>query len=142
MAPYYTSLNPLTWKTGKEGGYCEASYSVSTFQDAATANWGSDWAMMSRSFFINQFAPNITYGWVSDYKGTGVSGYLIEGKNTYSGKTVFFPAAAHFNNTEKKDTNHGNYWLSTDQHFWGFDATQTGAFNVGDPWDGRSIRAM
>lgn len=66
--PYYSSLDPLTWKTGKEAGYTWASYfdtpsgytsgtpttfkkyntSGATLQpedDAATANWGSAWRM-------------------------------------------------------------------------------------------------
>lgn len=72
--PYFSSQNPLTWKTGKEAGYNWASYTkfgthdnsehpesgfnkynttdgkyvLEAADDAATANWGNDWRMPTK----------------------------------------------------------------------------------------------
>lgn len=72
--PYYSSLSPLTWKTGKTAGYNWASYTkfgtydssakpdygftkynvtngptvLESADDAASANWGSAWRMPTR----------------------------------------------------------------------------------------------
>lgn len=91
--PYYSSLNPLTWKTDKAGGYTWANYfdtpsgytsgTPSTFttyntkgaklqsqHDAATANWGSPWRMPTKAEFEELFA-NYPY---AGFHGSGTKG--------------------------------------------------------------------
>ena len=57
--------------------------------DAATVNWGEGCRMPSREEF-QELRSKCDWYWKSDYKGTGVSGYLVTGPN---GNSIFFPAS-------------------------------------------------
>lgn len=61
--------------------------------DAASANWGGSWRMPTEAEFI-ALLSNTTYTWQTDYKGvSGLNGYLFTGLDSYSGKSIFLPAA-------------------------------------------------
>lgn len=124
--PYYSSLNPLTWKSGKGAGYDWGSYKwgtdANTFSrytggdygtllaedDAAAANWGGTWRMPTKEEFEALFS--LEKNWVTDYKGTGVNGYTFTG----NGNTIFLPAAGLMYSTS--NSRHGTecwYWSSS-----------------------------
>ena len=93
-APYYSSLNPLTWKTGKEGGYTYTSYpgfkELTEFTewdpapydennillsdyDAATANWKGVWRMPTQEELHELMDENnCKWDLTTDYNGTGI----------------------------------------------------------------------
>lgn len=78
--PYYSSLNPLTWKDGKTG-YNSSSYSFSRSattlgagDDAATANWGSPWRMPTHAEW-QELQSNCYWEWTNNYNG--VAGYIV-----------------------------------------------------------------
>ena len=58
--------------------------------DAATANWGSDWCIPTQAQF-QELYDNCTNEWTTDYKGKGVAGRVFMSKK--NGNTIFFPAA-------------------------------------------------
>ena len=136
--PYYSSQDPLTWKDGKTAGYTWASYSLCSgtnttltkyntnsdygtvdnktqldvADDAARANWGGTWRMPTEAEF-QDLLDNTTNSWVTDYNGSGVNGYLFTGKDSYSGKSIFLPAAGRRSGTVLNyQGSHGCYWSS------------------------------
>ena len=137
---YYSSQNPLTWKTDKDAGYAWASYfdtsdNGSSFNkyntsggktvlessdDAATANWGSAWRMPTKDEWdelLNAYPSNATSGnkrraWLANYNSTSVAGLAFYDA---SGNIGFFLPAAGY----RYDTNlysqgsYGFYWSSS-----------------------------
>lgn len=64
--------------------------------DAATVNWGAGWRMPTGGKSSGQFKDlndNTTSAWTDNYNSTGVKGRTFTGKDSYSGITLFFPAA-------------------------------------------------
>ena len=137
--PYYSSQNPLTWKSGKTAGYDWASYTLcngsnttltkynnnsdygnvdnkttlEAADDAARANWGGTWRMPT----INEFEDllnNTNYSWEYNYNGSGVNGCLFTGKDSYSDKSIFLPAAGYRESTSLDNQGSvANYWSSS-----------------------------
>ncbi len=67
--------------------------------DAATANWGSNWKTPTAAEYQELF-DNCNHQWVTNYKGSGINGMLFTGKvSPYSNCEVFFPAAGESDNT-------------------------------------------
>ena len=129
---YYSSQNPLTWKSGKSGGYhwssytwCEAvnayDYNMTKYNasdnktvldmadDAARANWGGTWRMLTEAEW-NELLNNCTW---TETTRNGVSGRLVTGTN---GNSIFLPAAG---------TRAGINLLypGSDGHYWSSSAT-------------------
>ncbi|MBR5983081.1 MAG: fibronectin type III domain-containing protein [Bacteroidales bacterium] len=73
--------------------------------DAATANWGSEWHMPSVSEF-EELMDNCTLTWTTQ---NGASGYLFTGSN---GSSIFMPAAGYRNDGDLL-TGYGEYWART-----------------------------
>ena len=103
---WYSRLSPeLTWKTGKEGGYTVGNvpsdnwtkYNTATYlqpdDDAAYANWGSNWCMPTMEQWQELF-ENCT---CVESTRNGVSGYLVtSNKNS---NTIFLPSTGHWDGT-------------------------------------------
>ena len=135
IEPYYSSLNPLTWKSGKSAGYDYASYrfadlSTQTFykytttealaydvvdnktvldleDDAARANWGGRWRMPTAAEW-EELLNECTWTWTSR---EGVYGCLVVGPNNNS---IFLPeASAYSDTTFYDDPPQGGYWSSS-----------------------------
>ena len=138
--PYYSSQNPLTWKTGKSDGYewtsyrwCNGSnttmtkYNYSSVygpvvdrkltldieDDAAGANWGGKWRMPTQTEFnelIN--SSNCTTEWTTQNE---IYGLKITSKN--NGNSIFLPASGRRNDTKRLGTGgyggYGYYWSSS-----------------------------
>ncbi|MBQ7253618.1 MAG: Ig-like domain-containing protein, partial [Bacteroidales bacterium] len=129
-ATYYSSLNPLTWKSGKSDGYywtsyrwCEAvsaydfnmtKYTTSdnktvleTTDDAACVAWGGSWRMPSDADW-SELLNSCTWT-VSTLNG--VSGRLVTGTN---GNSIFLPAAGTLSGTNLLNSgSEGHYWSSS-----------------------------
>ena len=115
--PYYSNLDPLTWKEGKENGYDWTSYnwcmgdyntltkycSQSSYgyygftdnktvldreDDAAHVNLGGSWRMPTYAEW-DELINNCTWTWTTQ---NGVNGYLVTGPNDNS---ILLPAAGN-----------------------------------------------
>ena len=82
--------------------------------DAARANWGGSWRMPTYAEF-SALQSNTTRTWQTNYKGvSGLNGDLFTGKDSYSGKSIFLPAAGGRNGTSLNGQgSDGSYWSSS-----------------------------
>ena len=99
-----------------------SSTTLDATHDAATANWGSDWRMPTRSEF-NELMSNCT--WTYTQKGN-VNGILLTSKmDGYTDKSIFLPAAGYYKSSNlTQNSVYGHYWTSTL-----FDETSSYEFN-------------
>ena len=145
------------WSTYK---YCNGSYDTRTkyntkssygtvdnktildaSDDAATANWGSNWRMptLEEQRELNE---KCKWSWTIQ---NGVNGYKVTGPN---GNSIFLPAAGYRNDSSVSNAgSHGGYWTAAlDEgaplHAWYmcFDPSCYG--NIGTLYRGRSVRAV
>ncbi|MBO4417971.1 MAG: leucine-rich repeat protein, partial [Bacteroidales bacterium] len=141
--PYYSSQDPLTWKTGKTGynwasykwcngsdnkltKYCtDSSYGtvdnktvLDPEDDAATVNWGGSWRMPTYEEW-DELINECTWTWTTQ---NGVNGYLVTGPNNNS---IFLPAAgAYWSVFLDVPGGNGFYWSSslvTDYPYYALD---------------------
>ena len=132
--PYYTNLNPLVWKSGKEAGYewpsykwcmgtdrsitkycSNAEYGYQGFtddrtildleDDAAHVNLGGKWRMPTLAE-VDDLIGQCTWIWDSY---NGVDGYWVVNK-TNTNNRIFLPAAGYFEGTV---AGLGYYWSSS-----------------------------
>lgn len=128
IQPYYTSLNPLTWKEGKSAGYAWGSYSftngsgeeigtqpcgtngnLTLEHDAARANWGGVWRMPTAAE-IEELLNNTDCTMVTE---GGVYGMMCTNKSDAS-KYIFLPAAGYFDGTSRNHVGERGYcWSAT-----------------------------
>jgi hypothetical protein len=134
--PYYTSLDPLEWKFGKESGYSWPSYKWSKettksltkycsnsnygyngfvdnntvllrSDDAARVNLGGKWRMPTREE-QDELRNSCTWEWTSV---GGVDGCKVTGPN---GNSIFLPAAGSWMENRYQYTgSYGEYWSSS-----------------------------
>ena len=137
IEPYYNSLDPLTWKDGKETGYAWLSYKwcmgspdtitkycvhsengyngytdertiLELDDDAAHMNLGSHWRMPTKEDF-QELLDNCSRAWTSEDEK---SGYLFISK--HNGNRLFFPDAGGFEGTDYyPPSQHLHYWISS-----------------------------
>ena len=63
--------------------------------DAASQIMGGDWRMPTKAEF-QELIDNTTNEWVTNYKGTGVNGYIFtSNKEGYQNNSIFIPAAGN-----------------------------------------------
>ena len=113
--------------------------------DAATANWGSDWRMPTQAEF-QELYDNSDWEWTSNYNGTGVSGIIVKSRN--NANSLFLPAAGYRYGTDLLNAgSEGDYWSSslnfpTRGRFLDFDS---GGVHLG-AWcsrnNGQTVRAV
>ena len=132
VEPYYNSLDPLTWKSGKENGYAWSSYRYdnsaghdgSSFSkytgsdysvlqpedDAARYNWGINWRMPTNDE-LWELINNTDKEWTTI---NSVTGYKFK-KKTDASVFIFLPSGIGVNGTSVLYENtRGEYWSSTD----------------------------
>ena len=91
-------------------------------EDTATKLWGENWRMPTNQEFITLInsignTDYCTRTWTTDYKGTGVNGWLITGKGDYSNNSIFLPAAGLcVSNGVQQNNSFGYYWSSYTSH--------------------------
>ena len=82
-------------------------------QDAAHVNMGGNWRMPTKAE-VRELLNNCNVVWRDDYNGTGVVGKVFTSK--VNGKSVFFPAAGHCDNSSMDTVgSSGSYWSTS----WG-----------------------
>lgn len=129
-ATYYSSLNPLTWKSGKTSGYtgtsyrwCEAinayDYNMTKYNptdhktvldladDAARAEWGGSWRTPTEAEW-KELQSNCTWTRTTQ---NGVSGRLVKSK--INNNSIFLPAAGTIHDKTLAATGTGGYYMSS-----------------------------
>ena len=133
--PYYSSLDPLTWKSGKESGYAwssykwcmgasntltkyctKTSYGYNGFTDNKTeldpeddvviVTLGGKWRMPTDSEWT-ELREKCTWTWRFTSMN-GPNGYEVTGPN---GVSIFLPTASYWQETN-------NYGIGTDGFYW------------------------
>ena len=100
-------------ETSPKADYSESTYTATTYQDAATANWGGDWRTPSQA----EWQWLISYGtWTSETLN-GVSGYRVTSSvEGYTDKSIFLPLAGYRTGTTGNTSvigRYGYYWTSS-----------------------------
>ena len=102
--------------------------------DAATANWGSNWCMPTQQQF-QELCDNCTWTWTTR---NGKNGYEVKGKNVNS---IFFPAACSRSRTPLYDEeSDGSYWSSSLSTFDSYCGRKFGFNSSGMDPDGWASR--
>ena len=167
--PYYSSLDPLTWKEGKEGGYTWSSYKwcmgalytmtkyctnsgygyngftdgktvLDPGDDAAHVNLGGSWRMPTDAEWT-ELIDKCTWTWTTQ---NGVKGYIVTGPN---GNTLFLPAAGHRHLTSLYMVGSGGYYWSSSLDTDRSDSARNLFFNsiyldTGQRYGGISVRPV
>lgn len=109
-----TSSTLTKYNTNSDYGTVDNKTQLEAADDAASANWGGSWRMPTEAEF-SALLSNTTLTWQTDYKGvSGLNGYLFTGKDSYSGKSIFFPAAgSRYGTSLLNQGSYGGYWLSS-----------------------------
>ena len=162
--PYYSSLNPLTWKEGQEAGYDWPTYkwcmgdrfSMTKYcdnsdlgyngftdnktvldpeDDVAHVKLGDNWRMPTATEW-RELTYNCTWTWTTK---DGVKGRLITGAN---GNSIFLPPAGFRGYTYFNDARaSGYYWSSS--LYTGFPSNATYMYfysnNFYDGWNDRHL---
>ena len=114
----YQYANGTSWQDPQLTKYCSKSnYGYNGFtdnlttllpeDDAATANWGSDWRMPTREEW-RELYQNTTHTWTTQ---NGVNGRLFTASN---GNSLFLPAAGYRDGSSLSIAgSYGNYWSSS-----------------------------
>ena len=109
--------------------------------DAATANWGSDWRVPTQEEW-QELLDNTTHTWTTQ---NGVNGQLFTAAN---GNSLFLPAAGYRWYDELRYAgSYGDYWSSSlgiPDYAWYFRFLSSNAYmsNYGYRYYGRSVRAV
>lgn len=94
-------------------GFTDNKNTLDLDDDAAHANWGSEWCMPD-GYDFEELKKHTTNKWVNNFNGTGMKGYIFTASN---GKRIFFPT-----DRDKQ----GWYWTNTTPHCQG----ENGAANT------------
>ena len=101
-ADMYIKYNSLS-----EYGRVDNKTTLEPSDDAATANWGSDWCMPTQKQF-QELNDKCTWTWTTK---NGKNGYEVKGPN---GKSIFLPTAGITHGTTiVTDGSFGQYWSSS-----------------------------
>ena len=80
--------------------------------DAAYANWGSNWRMPTKAEYDELLNETYTtWTWYNDYNNTGVGGYLVTSKT--NGNSIFLPKTGYMRDGSLTGQHRGDYWSST-----------------------------
>ena len=86
--------------------------------DAAAANWNTAWRMPTggedADAEFNSLGSKANHTLVTNYNGTGVDGYELTSKDSYSDNKLFLPIAGNGHHSTYHDNNSiGDYWSNT-----------------------------
>lgn len=88
------------------GGFADSLTTLEPVDDAATANWGTEWRMPTREEF-DELYRETTFVWTTL---NGVEGRLLTGRN---GNSIFLPATGFYLDDKLICTGLGIYWSSS-----------------------------
>lgn len=146
----YKHCNGSEWILTK---YCTDSYYgtvdnktvLDPEDDAASQIMGSDWRMPTEAEF-QELLSGTTNAWVTDYKGTGVSGRKFTASN---GNSIFIPAAGYCGDGSVNNVGSGGYvWSSSlytsyPSSAWGLYFGSGDCYMSNDRrYNGRSVRGV
>lgn len=83
--------------------------------DAATVHLGGLWRTPTSEEWT-ALTTQCDWRWESDYDG--VKGYLVSGRGTFSGNSIFLPAAGRGHDLGIADSDNGHYWSSSLNTGW------------------------
>lgn len=119
---YYCWSSGIDRDPNKEWHKFSASDYMFDQFDTAKLVWGEKWKMPHLQDFKNLINNNCNREWNSNYKGSGLQGYVITGKNPpYNQVSLFIPAAGEWD-LDKEEPNYGNngpwgyYWTNGIMH--------------------------
>ena len=104
-----SSYSWSTYAMGNKYNSTDGKTTLDAEDDVATVQWGEGCRMPSRAEF-QELYNKCDWSWKSDYKGTGVSGYLVTGPNNH---TIFLPASGFRDNDGLARGPFGHYWSSS-----------------------------
>ena len=123
-------------------GYIDNLFQLLPNDDAATANWGSDWEMPSEEQ-IQELTKYCTSVWT---KQNGVEGRLLTGPN---GSQLFLPASGVLWGEDSSTDSFGSYWSRNlilerngNAGYMHFDASSWYYSAFGGRFDGHSVRPV
>ena len=91
-------------------GYIDSTGNLVAAHDAATAHYGAGWRMPTNAECL-ELISKCTSSWTVR---NGVHGLLVKGKNAYSSKSIFLPAAGYGSDSDLCDLgSRGQYCTST-----------------------------
>ncbi len=98
---------------GKDG-FTDNLVTLESSDDAATANWGSDWRMPTQTE-MQELIDECTWTWTTDYNGTGVAGHIVSSNAAGNTNAIFLPAASYRTDANEPDSagSYGYYWCSS-----------------------------
>lgn len=92
-------------------GTADGLSTLATADDVAHVQWGGNWRMPDKSDLEYLVSSSVTYEWTSDWDGTGVAGLVVTGKGSYSGNSIFLPAAGFCDGSDLYGAGgFGGYW--------------------------------
>ena len=112
--------------------------------DAATANWGSDWQIPSKTQ-MEELRTKCTWQWTTK---NGVKGYLVKSKNNTN--SLFLPVTDYYSNGEiYNQGNLGYYWTRTlhetssyKAYYFFFYTSSNRESTYGERYSGFAVRAV
>ncbi|MBO7143766.1 MAG: InlB B-repeat-containing protein [Salinivirgaceae bacterium] len=140
--PLYETLEPLTWKEGKDDGYTWANFPSSYTSpegaeaddynqlftkynstddildpedDAATSNWGSGWVTPTPAE-ARELIEECYWVWTTNYNGTGAKGYIVY-KSVDKSKDYSVISSENKVSSRKHDSGY-DYSPATDAHIF------------------------
>ncbi len=125
-------------------GFVDNLVELEPADDAATANWGSEWCMPSRDQ-LDELITQCTMQWTTT---SGVNGYKVTSK--INGKTMFLPAAGFYFGGELYSAgNIAYYWTRTVNdarcyyaYYFFFHSSGSQDLTTGDRDSGFSVRPV
>ncbi len=112
------------WSTGRENTvtkYClneeygpvDGKAALDPEDDAAHVKLGEGWRIPTRAE-IEELMFSCKWTWTKDYNGTGVSGYIVSGREPgFEEKSIFLPTAGYIGNVGPQYAgSNGSYWSS------------------------------
>lgn len=120
----YTIKDRITqgcWYDGSENFIGDEKTVLDSKDDAATANWGSDWQMPSQSQMTE--LTNDSYTTKTFTTQNGVNGIKITSKN--NGNSIFLPAAGYYDNYFYDGSFKSEVNVSVGCYYWSLSHTYT-----------------
>jgi len=131
--------------------WTDANGNLAAARDAATMQWGAPWRMMTDAELQKLVDTSYcTRTWTSNWKDTGVAGYVVTGAQSgYTDKSIFLPAAGYgYSSYLSGSGSYGYYWTSTpysgDSNYAWFLYFFSGYFNRFNNYrySGQSVRPL
>lgn len=108
------TANSLTkYNFNDEDGVVDEILTLLPEDDAATVNWGSNWRVPTEAE-VEELRANCTFEAVTNYKSTGVNGFVITSKVTgFENVSIFMPEGGYKTTRLAFRGNAGDYWTSS-----------------------------